>query len=113
VLQLWVPDLHPPRPPDPVVRDVAVAADLVARVDDHDALAERLAERPGDLADRRRLADARPEGGTARHKGKRGRDIEGLNCRHIHTSLIMNVCLSNAVKQSFYELLPEIWICLH
>ena len=53
-------DLHPPRLADAGMRDVAVAGDLVRRVDDHDPLAEVVGEDAGDLAKHRRLTDARP-----------------------------------------------------
>ncbi len=54
--------LHAPRAADPGVRDVAVATDLVAGVDDHNALAAFVAEHPCALAQHGRLADAgRPE----------------------------------------------------
>jgi hypothetical protein len=51
-------DLHAPRAPDARMRHVTIAADLVARVADDDALADRAREQPGYLADRGRLADA-------------------------------------------------------
>jgi hypothetical protein len=58
VLLLGVRHLHPPRPPDPRVRHVPVAADLVASVHDHDPLAQLVRAEPAQLPDRRRLADA-------------------------------------------------------
>ena len=50
--------LHAARAADARVRDVAVAADLVGRVDNHDAALVRLAEQARHLADHRRLAHA-------------------------------------------------------
>src|SRR5919197_207417 len=48
-----------PRSADAGMRDVAVASDLVRRVDDNDALPELVREHARDLAQHRRLADAR------------------------------------------------------
>ncbi len=59
VLQRRGPDLHPARTSDARVRDVAVAGDLVRRVDDDHALAALIAEHARALAQHRRLADAR------------------------------------------------------
>ncbi len=59
VLLLGARDLHPPRAADPGVRHVAVAADLVRGVDDHDAAERLVREEARELADGRRLADAR------------------------------------------------------
>ena len=53
-------DLHPAGLADRRVRDVAVAGDLVGRVDDDDPLAEVVGEDAGRLAEHRRLADAGP-----------------------------------------------------
>jgi hypothetical protein len=53
-------DLHPPRVPDPRVRDVAVAGDLVGGVDHDHALAQVIGLHAGDLAQHGRLAHARP-----------------------------------------------------
>ncbi len=58
VLLLGARDLHPPRAADPGVRHVAVAADLVRGVDDHDAAERLVGEEARELADGRRLADA-------------------------------------------------------
>ena len=58
VLALGGFDLHASRPADAVVRDVAIAGDLVGGIDDHDALA-LLGEHAGDLAEQRGLADTR------------------------------------------------------
>ena len=52
-------DLHPARPADGRVRDVAVARDLVGRVHDDDALVQVVREHAGGLAQHRGLADAR------------------------------------------------------
>ena len=52
--------LHAPRAADARVRDVAVAGDLVGRVDDDDALVELVGQHARGLAQHRRLADARP-----------------------------------------------------
>ena len=52
--------LHAARFADGRVRDIAVARDLVARVDDHDALAHVVGQHAGGLAQHRGLADARP-----------------------------------------------------
>ena len=60
VLERRRPDLHPAGLADRRVRDVAVAGDLVRRVDDDDPLAEVVGEDAGGLAEHRRLADARP-----------------------------------------------------
>ena len=60
VLERRGSDLHPARLADGRVGDVAVAGDLVARVDDHDPLAHVIGEHAGGLAEHRRLADARP-----------------------------------------------------
>ena len=54
-----VRDLHPAGLADGRVRDVAVAGDLVAGVDDHDALAHVVGQDARGLAQHRRLADAR------------------------------------------------------
>ena len=54
------PHLHPPRLADRRVRDVAVAGDLVGRVDHDHALALLVGEHAGGLAEHRRLADAGP-----------------------------------------------------
>ena len=59
VLERGRPDLHPAGLADRRVGNVAVAGDLVARVDDHDALAQVVGQDPGRLAQHRRLADAR------------------------------------------------------
>ncbi len=53
-------DLHAPGAADAGVRDVAVAGDLVAGVDDDDALVEVVGQHAGSLAQHRRLADAGP-----------------------------------------------------
>ena len=53
-------DLHPAGLADGRMRDVAVAGDLVRRVDDDDALADVVGEHPRGLAQHRGLADARP-----------------------------------------------------
>src|ERR1035437_307346 len=53
-------DLHPARSTDRRVRDVAVAGDLVARVDHHDTLALVVGEDAGGFTQHRGLADARP-----------------------------------------------------
>ena len=53
-------DLHPARLADGRMRDVAVAGDLVAGVDDHDPLAHVVGEHTRGLAQHRRLADAGP-----------------------------------------------------
>mmetsp|Transcript_2519 Transcript_2519/g.5651 ORF Transcript_2519/g.5651 Transcript_2519/m.5651 type:complete len:500 (+) Transcript_2519:372-1871(+) len=60
VLLARVRHLHAARAADGGVRDVAVAADLVGRVDDHHALAQLVRQHPGHLADHRGLAHARP-----------------------------------------------------
>ena len=62
-------DLHAPREPDARVRDVAVAANLVAGVHDDDAAEGRLGEVPGDLADRGRLSH--PGAPEEQHGGAR------------------------------------------
>ena len=59
VLERRRADLHPARLADGRVRDVAVAGDLVAGVDDDDALAHVVGQDAGGLAQHRRLADAR------------------------------------------------------
>ena len=73
VLARRVRHLHAPRAADRRVRHVAVAADLVRRVDDHDAPPELLGQHARDLADRRRLADA----GAAQKEHRRagGEDV--------------------------------------
>ncbi len=60
VLERRRPDLHPAGLADRRVRDVAVARDLVRRVDDHDALAQVVGKDARRLPQHRRLADARP-----------------------------------------------------
>ena len=60
VLERGRADLHPARLADGRMRDVAVAGDLVAGVDDHDPLAHVVGQDAGRLAQHRRLADARP-----------------------------------------------------
>ena len=60
VLERRRADLHPAGLADGRVRDVAVAGDLVAGVDDDDALAHVVGQDAGGLAQHRRLADARP-----------------------------------------------------
>ena len=60
VLERRRADLHPAGLADGRVRDVAVAGDLVGRVDDHDPLAEVVGQDTRGLAEHRRLADARP-----------------------------------------------------
>ena len=60
VLQRWRADLHAARLADRRVRDVAVAGDLVGRVDHDDALAEVVGQHPRGLAQHRGLADAGP-----------------------------------------------------
>ncbi len=60
VLERRRPDLHPAGLADGRVRDVAVAGDLVRRVDDDDALAEVVGQDARGLAEHRGLADARP-----------------------------------------------------
>ena len=59
VLERRRADLHPAGLADRRVRDVAVAGDLVAGVDDHDALAHVVGQHAGGLAQHRGLADAR------------------------------------------------------
>ena len=59
VLERRRADLHPARLADGRVRDVAVAGDLVAGVDDDDALAQVVGQHAGRLAQHRGLADAR------------------------------------------------------
>ncbi len=59
VLERGVGHLHPPGQPDAGVRNVAVARDLIRRIDDDDALA-LLREHARTLAQHRRLADAGP-----------------------------------------------------
>ena len=51
--------LHAPRAPDARVRDVTIAADLVAGVDNHNAPRVRLRQQPRHLPDHRRLAHTR------------------------------------------------------
>ena len=58
VLERRCRDLHAPRASDAGVRDVAVARDLVRRIDDHHALREVVREYSRDLAEHRRLAYA-------------------------------------------------------
>ena len=53
-------DLHAARATDAGMRDVAVTRDLVGGVDDDHTLAEIVRQHPGDLAEERGLADARP-----------------------------------------------------
>ena len=53
-------DLHAPGPAYPCVGDVAVAGDLVGRVDDDHALACVVRQDPGHLAQHGGLADPRP-----------------------------------------------------
>ena len=60
VLQRRLGHLHPPRPPDRRMRDVAIPRDLVARIDHHDPLAERVGQHARRLAQQRRLAHPRP-----------------------------------------------------
>ena len=60
VLQLRGGDLHSPRAANAGMGDIAVAGDLVRRVDDDDALVHFVREEAGDLAQHRRLADAGP-----------------------------------------------------
>eukprot|EP00982_Pelagococcus_subviridis_P005935 29905-Pelagococcus_subviridis.AAC.4 len=60
VLRRRLGDLHPARAADRGVRDVAVAADLVARVDDDHALAELVAQHARHLSDHRRLPHPGP-----------------------------------------------------
>ena len=50
-------DLHAPCLTDGRVRDVAIAGNLVRRVDHHDALAQVVGEDPGGFPEHRRLAD--------------------------------------------------------
>jgi hypothetical protein len=57
VLERRRADLHPARLADRRVRDVAVAGDLVAGVDDHHALAHVVGQDAGGLAEHRGLAD--------------------------------------------------------
>src|SRR2546421_656298 len=51
-------DLHSPRSADTGMRYVSIAADLVGRVDDDDALTQLIRKQPGALAQHGRLADA-------------------------------------------------------
>ena len=60
VLKQRRPHLHATRAPDPRMRDVAVPADLVRRVDYHHALAQLVSEQARALAQHRGLADAGP-----------------------------------------------------
>ena len=55
VLLIRVWDLHAPRAPDARVRHVAVAADLIGRVDDDNALAEVVGAQARQLTDCGRL----------------------------------------------------------
>src|ERR1019366_6898899 len=59
VLQLRPGHLHPPRPADPGMGDVAIPGDLVAGVDHHYPLATLVSQDAGHLAQHGRLADAR------------------------------------------------------
>ena len=59
VLQKRSLHLHPARPADARMRDVAVSSDLVRGVDDHDSLAQLVGEQPRALAQHRGLADPR------------------------------------------------------
>src|SRR5207237_5015316 len=59
MLQRRGTDLHPPRAPDPRVRDVAVTADLIGRVDDHHPLFHLVSQHPGTFAEHRGLPDPR------------------------------------------------------
>ena len=60
VLHRRGPDLHPAGLADSRVSDIAVARDLVRRVDHDHPLAEVVGQHPGGLAQHRGLADARP-----------------------------------------------------
>ena len=60
VLERRGADLHPAGLADGRMRDVAVARDLVAGIDDHDPLAHVVGQDACRLAQHRRLADARP-----------------------------------------------------
>src|SRR6267143_4332054 len=60
VLKHGRPHLHPSGSPDAWMRDVAVTANLIGRVDDHDTFAELVREQSRTLAKHRRLADSRP-----------------------------------------------------
>ena len=59
MLQRRGTDLHPPRAPDPRVRDVAVTADLIGGVDDHHPLFHLVSQHPGTFAEHRGLPDPR------------------------------------------------------
>ena len=60
VLEHRCSHLHAARAPDAGVRDVAVTADLIRRVDDDHALAKLVGQQARALAQHRGLADARP-----------------------------------------------------
>ena len=60
MLQVGDTNLHAARAADARVRDVAIPSDLVAGVDDDDALAQVVSQHTGALSQHRRLAHARP-----------------------------------------------------